>query len=142
MDGGCGYPWYGMAPHDHVGVDADRPLTFIGRPRDVWPHNFVEDGVRDIHPLPRMQEANERATSHHRDGEAVMRWFTAVVMRWFTAVVMRWFTIGWWKYLLEAPVSWTAFWCRVHGHPGGPVWYNGMGTEPDMTCRDCGDNLG
>jgi len=30
--------------------------------------------------------------------------------------------------------------CRLRGHPNGVVWYsNGM--EPDMSCKDCGDEL-
>jgi len=33
-------------------------------------------------------------------------------------------------------------WCRMRNHPCGVVWYNGSGLEPDMTCKNCGDDLG
>jgi hypothetical protein len=52
-----------------------------------------------------------------------------------------WFTGAWWRYLLARPRSWTAFWCRAIGHQG-PVWYNPGGTEPNMHCVNCGDDLG
>ena len=32
--------------------------------------------------------------------------------------------------------------CRFRGHPCGVIWYNLSGIEPDMTCRNCGDDLG
>ncbi len=66
---------------------------------------------------------------------------------------MYWFTRDWWKYLF-APVPanrygffgrlrdhWTSFWCRLRGHPYGVVWYS-SGYEPDMHCKNCGDDLG
>lgn len=40
-DGGCIYPWYGVAPHRH----ADGPIIDSTRiePKAKWPANFVED---------------------------------------------------------------------------------------------------
>lgn len=32
--------------------------------------------------------------------------------------------------------------CRMQGHPHGVIWYNATGLEPDMTCKNCGDDLG
>ena len=32
--------------------------------------------------------------------------------------------------------------CRYQGHPGGVVFYRAYGSEPDMTCKGCGDDLG
>ena len=32
--------------------------------------------------------------------------------------------------------------CRIEGHPHGVIWYNVNGFEPDMTCKNCGDDLG
>jgi hypothetical protein len=32
--------------------------------------------------------------------------------------------------------------CRIKGHKQGPIWHNVSGYEPDMSCRNCGDNLG
>lgn len=59
---------------------------------------------------------------------------------------MYWFSIEWWGYLLEKPAPETsgikAFWCRMRGHPNGVWYYNPNGSEPDMTCKDCGDDLG
>lgn len=59
---------------------------------------------------------------------------------------MHWFTKSWWKYLL-APradeISFIrAFICRIKGHPCGVIYYNICGSEPDMTCINCGDDLG
>ena len=55
---------------------------------------------------------------------------------------MAWFAQAWWDYLLAKPASWLTFWCRLRGHPYGVIWYNLQGTEPDMTCTNCGDDLG
>lgn len=55
--------------------------------------------------------------------------------------ITRWFTAYWWKYLLEKPCNRTKFWCRIKGHPDGPIWYNINGTEPDMRCQNCKDEL-
>jgi hypothetical protein len=60
--------------------------------------------------------------------------------------MMHWFTKEWWKYLLQTPAeetSWVkAIVCRVQGHPYGITWYNLNTMEPDMHCRNCGDDLG
>jgi hypothetical protein len=62
------------------------------------------------------------------------------------AVVSKWFTKEWYKYLLESKnpdVSWfTVVRCRMGGHKCGVVWYNFDGLEPDMHCKECGDDLG
>lgn len=56
-----------------------------------------------------------------------------------------WFQKEWWKYLFtprNADYSWTkTVWCRMNGHPCGVVWYSN-GWEPDMHCKNCGDDLG
>ena len=49
--------------------------------------------------------------------------------------------VGWIKYLFEDCEGWTNFWCRARGHKG-VVWYNLNGTEPDMHCKHCGEDLG
>lgn len=40
------YPWYGVAPHKHVGITED-PRSFIGstrvEPKADWPAHFHED---------------------------------------------------------------------------------------------------
>lgn len=57
------------------------------------------------------------------------------------------FDKDYWKYMF-APrayddMSWlTVLWCRYKGHPHGVVWYNASGNEPDMSCKNCGDDLG
>lgn len=53
-----------------------------------------------------------------------------------------WFTYNWWKYLLQKPFSLRTLFCRVRKHPYGVVWFNPSGTEPDMSCKNCGDDLG
>lgn len=55
---------------------------------------------------------------------------------------MKWFDKGWWEYLLEKPLTLKKFLCRISEHKSGPWYYNSTGSEPDMTCRNCGDNLG
>jgi hypothetical protein len=50
------------------------------------------------------------------------------------------------KWLLARPHGYLGLfrtaWCRLRGHPAGVVFYDPIGTEPDMTCKNCGDNLG
>jgi len=46
------------------------------------------------------------------------------------------------KFLFEKPFTIRKLLCRRKGHPCGVVWYNPGGLEPDMHCRNCGDNLG
>jgi len=48
--------------------------------------------------------------------------------------------LGVYKYAFEAK-SWKQFWCRLRGHPNGPYYYS-HGTEPDMRCIDCKEDLG
>jgi len=60
---------------------------------------------------------------------------------------MHWLTKEWWSYLFQSKsykdISWfTILKCRIKGHPCGVIWYNPCGVEPDMTCRDCGDDRG
>lgn len=64
--------------------------------------------------------------------------------------ILKWFTQSWWRYLL-GPMKvryddeW--FWrlkviaCRARGHPYGVVWFT-QELEPDMTCKNCGEDLG
>jgi len=55
-------------------------------------------------------------------------------------------TRDWWKYLFgkKSPDYswWTVIKCRIGGHKCGVVWYNPYGYEPNMTCKNCGDDLG
>lgn len=59
-----------------------------------------------------------------------------------------WFTKSWWDYLLEEPKGktlkdkWVRFWCRARIHPAGVWWYNPNRLEPDMRCKNCGEDLG
>jgi hypothetical protein len=59
-----------------------------------------------------------------------------------------WFCLGWYKYLFS-DLNWAddgrfhklqVIWCRIKGHPRGPIWFS-SGFEPDMSCKDCGDEL-
>lgn len=60
-----------------------------------------------------------------------------------------WLTVGWWKYIFQ-PVGadegfkfrLRVYLCRWRGHPYGVIFYNPSGLESDMTCRNCGDDLG
>lgn len=65
--------------------------------------------------------------------------------------LLQWFKSSYWNYLINGAhfpgdtyadgFTWTALFCRMRSHPDGVVWYS-QGLEPDMTCRNCGDNLG
>ena len=63
-------------------------------------------------------------------------------MWWLT----RWFSKDWWAYLLADPACGTpmlgAIWCRLRNHPAGTWYYTQYGSEPDTTCKECGDDLG
>jgi len=54
---------------------------------------------------------------------------------------------GFWGYLFEKrankEIPWRiVLWCRWRGHPSGVVWFTDTeATEPDMSCRNCGDEL-
>jgi hypothetical protein len=54
----------------------------------------------------------------------------------------KWLTRAWWQYLLAGRPSWGRLLCRAKGHPNGVWWFNVGGVEPDMRCKDCGENLG
>lgn len=64
-------------------------------------------------------------------------------------MIRKWFDIWWYKYLFERPsayyndVGWLrTIWCRLRNHPDGPIYYTGpTATEPDMHCKNCGDEL-
>lgn len=49
-------------------------------------------------------------------------------------------------YLFSKPedgTSWiTSIWCRIQGHPKGPIWFAAGQMDPDMHCKTCGDDLG
>ena len=63
---------------------------------------------------------------------------------------MHWLTIGWYAYLFGRPAwnrhyewpGWRMIWCRSRGHPSGVVYMNPGGLEPDLHCRNCGEDLG
>jgi hypothetical protein len=61
--------------------------------------------------------------------------------------MLKWLSISWYIYLFEKPFhsrNWSTRFsrlvCRVNGHPG-PVWTNMNGLEPDMHCKNCGEEL-
>ena len=55
---------------------------------------------------------------------------------------MRWLTIDWYKYILFPWKGMDAVLCRMGGHRCGVIWYTSWGVEPDMHCKNCGDDLG
>lgn len=62
--------------------------------------------------------------------------------------ILKWINPQWYSYLFS-DLKWAdgrfhklqIIWCRIKGHPNGPVWYNYSGLEPDTSCKDCGDEL-
>jgi hypothetical protein len=59
---------------------------------------------------------------------------------------MRIFHLSFWKYMFAKraykDIPWsTVLLCRWFKHPAGVVWYNPNGSEPDMHCKNCGDDL-
>lgn len=62
--------------------------------------------------------------------------------------MLKWFNISWYKYLFKkrngySNIGWVkTIICRLKNHLYGVVWYNIDGLEPNMHCRNCGDDLG
>ena len=50
--------------------------------------------------------------------------------------------LNWWKYILERPMTIRKIICRINNHRTGVIWFNLDGLEPNMNCRNCGDELG
>lgn len=54
---------------------------------------------------------------------------------------------SWYQYLFArrvySDIPWhTVIWCRIQNHPAGPIFYASDGVvEPDMHCKNCGDEL-
>lgn len=60
---------------------------------------------------------------------------------WFdTLWTTTWFTKSWYQYLFEKPCNIRTIICRARGH-AGVIFYNPSGSEPDMTCKFCDDDL-
>jgi len=84
------------------------------------------------------------------DIELVQKWNDSVIIISLTKRISNrhWFTKDWWKYILERPFGngnvnfLKTIWCRIKGHPYGVIWFNPHGYEPDMHCKNCGDDLG
>jgi len=60
--------------------------------------------------------------------------------------VKRWLYLGWWAYLFSSPLGdepIRRIICRARNHPCGPIYYDfrPSATEPDMRCKNCGDEL-
>lgn len=56
----------------------------------------------------------------------------------------KWFTLSWYQYLFKDHDGILNVLCRMRGHPNGVVWlnFNPYKLEPDMRCKDCGEDLG
>ena len=53
-----------------------------------------------------------------------------------------WFFPSWYKYLFSPWKGWRTVFCRAGGHKCGVVYVNPTGLEPDMSCKNCEDDLG
>jgi len=61
----------------------------------------------------------------------------------------KWFSWYWYAYLFAKQGKydrnscgyWARVWCRMRGHPNGPIFYTSHGLEPDNHCKDCGDEI-
>jgi len=56
--------------------------------------------------------------------------------------ISRWLDPEWYRYLFKPWKGFKVSWCRMRGHPCGVWFYNPSGLEPDMTCKNCGEDLG
>lgn len=54
----------------------------------------------------------------------------------------KWLYAGWYVYLFKELKGLGQLFCRIGGHKCGVVWYNGVGLEPNMNCKKCGEFLG
>jgi hypothetical protein len=55
---------------------------------------------------------------------------------------MKWFTLSWYKYLFTPWLGFKVLFCRIKGHPNGPIYFNPGGLEPNWKCKDCGEDIG
>jgi hypothetical protein len=53
----------------------------------------------------------------------------------------RWWWAGLFRCRDHGYGLWRNVWCWVRGH-GAVRWYNVSGSEPDMRCRYCGEDIG
>ena len=66
---------------------------------------------------------------------------------WKFLIGWHWFDKYWYQYLFakfddRKYCPWyTHLWCRMNGHPFGPWYFNANGFEPDMHCKECGDEI-
>jgi hypothetical protein len=87
--------------------------------------------------------------SAHRPGDPLLKGLS------MSLHIPYFLTLSWWRYCLWGSevfrgkygkprfvTGWRQFVCRWRGHPCGVVWFNAVGLEPDMHCRECGDDLG
>ena len=54
---------------------------------------------------------------------------------------MKWLSFSWYSYLFKPWKGWKVLFCRIKGHPNGVIWFSD-GLEPNMECKDCGEDLG
>lgn len=58
-----------------------------------------------------------------------------------------WFFASWYRYIFQKAdnpdfcSTWERYWCRINGHPKGPIYHNVNGLEPDYRCKICGDEI-
>lgn len=67
------------------------------------------------------------------------KWYSNLFSKWWYCYVFEKPRYGWREYTLRENLS--TIYCRMRGHPCGPVYYNSTGYEPDMSCKNCGDEL-
>lgn len=61
-----------------------------------------------------------------------------------------WLSLSFWSYVLTSnkrnEVGLVNYFrsvkCRFKSHPCGVEWYNSIGLEPNMHCKNCGEDLG
>jgi hypothetical protein len=68
--------------------------------------------------------------------------------RWWHRIPVLWLLLDreWWRYIFRERHRDSGFFrtalCRWRGHPAGVWWFNPGAYEPDMHCKNCGDDLG
>jgi hypothetical protein len=55
---------------------------------------------------------------------------------------LRWLDWRVWYWACTDHTGWRNIFCRMRGHQAGVVWYDPTGSEPDMHCRNCDEDLG
>lgn len=93
-------------------------------------------GGEDIYTWDKEQYCYECHMLQTKFGERAWTLFLSFIFFWTKN------NRDWWKYVLSKNNrTLKSIICRIRNHPCGVTWFS-YGNEPDMHCKNCGDDLG